>query len=57
MVMSKNARDVLKWPQDHDQYIPNYTEWLKLASVNRISQLMGWGWHRTNNALKELGLK
>lgn len=31
--------------------------YLRDRSVNEIAQIMGWGWHRTNNTLKELGLR
>ena len=27
------------------------------SPVNKLAKSMGWGWHRTNNALKELGYR
>lgn len=26
-----------------------------LSSVNAVAQSLGWGWHRTHRALRELG--
>lgn len=30
---------------------------LNTVSVREVARYMGWGWHRTNNALKELGYR
>lgn len=27
------------------------------SPTNTLAKFMGWGWHRTNNALKELGYR
>lgn len=47
--MSANAKQLDAALGDYPGY--------PMPSVNELARHLGWGWHRTNNAMKELGLK
>ena len=55
---SLNARNLMiALGQYGDGWISGDNVLLNTVPVSEVARYMGWGWHRTNNALKELGYR